>query len=129
MFRTLAVAAALLMSSGALAADYQAYVGACAPTIEKWERTHLRKIEGELTRFGAWSTGVIRWDTGRASRPRSARRSTPRPASPRSASWRAAIWAGTSHLPSERARKSQSPHLRASARRDGQNLKLKERSI
>ena len=64
MFRTLAVAAALLMSSGALAADYRADVGACAPTIEKWERTHLRKIEGELARFGAWSTGVIRWDSG-----------------------------------------------------------------
>jgi hypothetical protein len=64
MFRILAAAAALLMSSGALAADYRAYVDACAPTIEKWERAHLRKVEGELTRFGAWSTGVIRWDSG-----------------------------------------------------------------
>jgi hypothetical protein len=63
MFRTLA-AAALLMSSGALAADYRASVDACATTIEKWERAHLRKVEGELTRFGAWSTGVIRWDSG-----------------------------------------------------------------
>jgi hypothetical protein len=64
MFRTLAVAAALLMSSGALAAEYRADVRACAPTVEKWERTHLRKVEGELARFGAWSTGVIRWDSG-----------------------------------------------------------------
>ena len=64
MFRTFAAAAALLMSSGALAGDYGAYVEACAPTVEKWERAHLRKVEGELTRFGAWSTGVIRWDSG-----------------------------------------------------------------
>lgn len=64
MFRILATAAALLMSSGALAGEYRASVHACAPTIEKWERTHLRKIEGELTRFGAWSIGVIRWDSG-----------------------------------------------------------------
>lgn len=64
MFRTFATAAALLVSSGALAADYRADVHACAPTVERWERTHLRKVEGELTRFGAWSTGVIRWDSG-----------------------------------------------------------------
>lgn len=63
MLRTFAVAV-LLVSSGALAADYRAYVDACAPTVEKWERTHLRKVEGELTRFGAWSTGVTRWDSG-----------------------------------------------------------------
>jgi hypothetical protein len=64
MFRTLATAAALLISSGALAADYRASVNSCAPTIEKWERAHLRKVEGELTRFGAWAVGVIRWDSG-----------------------------------------------------------------
>jgi hypothetical protein len=64
MFRTLGIATALLVSSGALAADYRADVHACAPTVEKWERTHLRKVEGELARFGAWSTGVIRWDSG-----------------------------------------------------------------
>ena len=63
MLRIFALAI-LLVSSGALAADYRAYVDACAPTVEKWERTHLRKVEGELTRFGAWSTGVIRWDSG-----------------------------------------------------------------
>ena len=64
MFRMFATIAALLVGSGALAADYRADVHACAPTVEKWERTHLRKVEGELARFGAWSTGVIRWDSG-----------------------------------------------------------------
>ncbi|MGH6902468.1 MAG: hypothetical protein ACREIR_06995 [Geminicoccaceae bacterium] len=64
MLRILATGAALLVSSGASAADYRADVHACAPTVEKWERTHLRKVEGELARFGAWSTGVIRWDSG-----------------------------------------------------------------
>jgi hypothetical protein len=64
MFRTFAIAVALSASSGVLAGDYRAYVDACAPTIERWERTHLRKVEGDLTRFGAWSTGVIRWDSG-----------------------------------------------------------------
>jgi hypothetical protein len=64
MFRMFATIAALLVGSGALAADYRADVHACAPTVEKWERTHLRKVEGELTRFGAWSSGVIRWDSG-----------------------------------------------------------------
>src|ERR671911_2629849 len=64
MLRPLATAAVLLTSSAALGGDYRAYVDACAPTVEKWERTHLRKVEGDLTRFGAWSIGVIRWDSG-----------------------------------------------------------------
>jgi hypothetical protein len=64
MFRTFAIAVALIVSAGAVAGDYRAYVDACAPTVEQWERTHLRKVEGELARFGAWSTGVIRWDSG-----------------------------------------------------------------
>ena len=38
MFRTLATATAVLVSSGTLAADYRADVHACAPTVEKWER-------------------------------------------------------------------------------------------
>jgi hypothetical protein len=59
------VVALLMVSSAALAEDYEAReFHACAKSLEQWEETHGRKVEETMARLGAFSERVIVWDSG-----------------------------------------------------------------